>query len=127
MLDGAFFHNGATSLIIHGFSTSCVFGLPSSSVSPSIGSFTFFVPNCIGTDMNLQYLLSSWRILLSSRKSAQSSEMYNMTSVPLSPLSIGLISYSGEPSHSHITPFSSAFCLNDLVLSATFDDTMKVE
>ena len=50
-----------------------------------------------------------------------------MTSVPRVPFGISFIVYSGLPSHSQITPFSSSVCLNDLEMRATLFDTMNEE
>ncbi len=65
------------------------------------------LPNTIGTGKNLQYFVKSSLIFAGARYSSESLSINKTTSVPTLSFSIGVIEYSGLPSHSHLTACAS--------------------
>ncbi len=111
-------------LLLMMLSTSWVGAGSSSLASSGFGNVSVFVPNLIGTGMNLLYLLNKPLILLSSRKSFSSSLMCRIISVPRVVLSDASSVKEGDPSQVQCAAGSS---LKDLVIISTLSATIKAE
>ncbi len=104
-----------------------VVSLPSASfvvAGVNSGSLISSVPNLIGTWLKRLYLFNKPPILLSSKKSKESSAICKIISVPLSALSLSTNVNSGEPSQVQCAAGAS---LKDFVINSTFSATINAE